>query len=321
MTIPTNNNSYSTTNSNSNSNKSNNNRQGKLNQLRLKNEGRFRRMEQLRDQQDPLEHSETLELSSLNKRGDPFNSSLFNDDHAYFKAQHNAAFVALALVLGGGGSGSGSDDIDSDTDIDIDSASLTTTTTTTPATSTTRRPVFYLDGDDGKSTDALLQAGFSPSDLYVANEWKESVQALKESHHLPNCYHGRAQQVLKDHLSQVPFCAVYLDGCGGATQPVEEMIQGVFQGTLASRMAIGFTLTNADRTGRELVDRIQDVTRVTNTLARQYGYDMVHVGDDPDRFGVDPDLPRKHDGTTTCWLVVSSRRRRRRNGAPPTSTD
>jgi hypothetical protein len=278
--------------------------QGKRNQLRLKNEGRHRRIEHLRNQKDPLEHSEILELASLNKRGDPFNSQNFNDDHADFKAQHNAAFVALALGLGLGG--------DSDCD---NIASLTTTT------STTRRPVFYLDGDDGASTIALLQAGFPPSDLYIANEWEESVQALKESHNLPHCYHGRAQEVLKYHpqVSEIPFCAFYLDGCGGATQPVEDMIQSIFQrGSssccctthrhrhLASRMAIGFTLTNADTLGRELVDRIQHVTRATNTLARQYGYDMVHVGDDPERFGVDPELPRKHDGTTTCWLVVSS---------------
>ncbi len=34
---------------------------------------------------------------------------------------------------------------------------------------------------------------------------------------------------------------VYLDGCGGATQPVNDMIQSVFQGrTVGSRMAIGF---------------------------------------------------------------------------------
>ena len=264
------------------------NSKGKLNQVRLKNEGRYRRMEHLRNQQDPLEHSETLELFSLHQRGDPYNSSLFDADHADFKAQHNAAFVALALVLGGGGGGG-----------DSDTASLTTTTR--------RRPVFYLDGDDGATTNALLQAGFPSSDLYIANEWKESVQTLKEAHNytLPHCYHGRAQQVLQDYLLQIPFCAVYLDGCGGATQPVNDMIQCVFQGPMASRMAIGFTLTNADPTGRELVDRIQDVTRATNTLARQYGYDMVHVGDDPDRFGVDPHLPRKHDGTTTCWLVVS----------------
>jgi hypothetical protein len=262
--------------------------EGKLNKLRLKNEGRYRRIEHLKNQQDPLEHSEIFELSSLSKKGDPYNSSLFHDDHADFKAQHNAAFVALALVLGGG---------------DSDTAALATATTT----STTRRPVFYLDGDDGASTHALLQAGFPPSDLYIANEWIESVQILKEAHNLPHCYHGRAQQVLKDHLSQIPFCAVYLDGCGGATQPLEDMIQSIFQGTLASRLAIGFTLTNADRTGRELIDRIQDVTRATNTLAKQYGYDMVHVGDDPVRFGVDPQLPRKHDGTTTCWLVVSRR--------------
>jgi hypothetical protein len=50
----------------------------------------------------------------------------------------------------------------------------------------------------------LLQAGFPPSDLYAANEWKESAHALKESQSFSDRYHGPAQRALKD-LSQIPF--------------------------------------------------------------------------------------------------------------------
>ena len=77
----------------------------------------------------------------------------------------------------------------------------------------------------------------------------------------------------------------------GATQHVVDMLQCDFQGlmAMASRMVIGFMLTTADPRERELVDRIM---QATNTLARQYGYNMlVDVRDDPDRFGVDPHLP------------------------------
>jgi hypothetical protein len=55
----------------------------------------------------------------------------------------------------------------------------------------------------------LLQAGFPPSDLdyytYIANEWKESAQALKESHNLPHCFHGPGGSTSVEGSSPVPF--------------------------------------------------------------------------------------------------------------------
>jgi hypothetical protein len=78
-------------------------------------------------------------------------------------------------------------------------------------------------------------------------------------------------------------------------------------GNLAPSMKIGFTLTNANPGGTELLDRIQMVTRETLSIAKQRGYEMCHVGDDPVRFGLSSTqfLSRKHDGTSTSWLALT----------------
>lgn len=236
---------------------------------RLKNEGRHRRIEHLQ-QQNSRTDAESFELESLRNRGDPYDATLFTDEHIAFKEAHNQAFVALASRRQPG-------------------------------------PVIYLDGADGATTRALLNSGHfhDLSQLHVANEWKENADQLKSDFGLPHIHHGRLQDM---DLKKIPFVAAYLDGCGGATQPVQDMVRNILKGSLAEpSMAIGFTLTNAEPTGRPLVDRIQDVTRLIATLMAQTDYTrMHHVGDDPERFGVDPELQRQHEGTTTCWVLLEN---------------
>jgi hypothetical protein len=231
---------------------------------RLKNEGRHRRIEHLQNE-DHRTSNESRELESLQIFGDPYDSSLFESAHVGFKQAHNQAFCTLVRQL-------------SDTG-----------------------PLIYLDGSDGATTRALLEAGIPPSNLHVANEWSETVDCLvKEFGDEIHVHCGKLQDM---DCSDIPFVGAYLDGCGGATEPIVNMVDTILDGKIAHEMVLGFTLTNAEPTGQPLVDRIQDVTRhvTTNSL----GYSMYHVGDDPERFGVDPNLPRQHGTTTTCWLVLN----------------
>ena len=257
---------------------------GASNQRRQREEARYRRLEELRSldatsatstPQSPLQK----ELDGLESLGDPYDASLFTAEHAAFKAGHNLAFSDLARYL-----------------------------TARPDHSPC--PVFYLDGSDGATSAALIAAGFDrETDLFVANEWEESVAALRSEPFLlveRNCLLGRAQDVLRTgRLQGMPFVAAYLDGCGGAPGPILEMVEALFSGIVAPAMAVGFTLTAAEPGGRDLIDRVQDVTRGAMRIAGKGGFDMRHVGDDPARYAVDPGPPRKVDGTTTCWLVFS----------------
>jgi hypothetical protein len=236
------------------------------NHVRHKNQGRLRRIESLQ-QQPELSREQGAELAGLQSKGDPFDASLFAAAHIDFKAQHNHAFGVLAN-------------------------SAAERSCSTPH-------VFYLDGQDGATSNALLQAGFDPEHLNVANEYQETIEALEQQYGLTQCHVGRAEKVLVN-LKEIPFVGAYLDGCGGTTGPVIEMVEALLTGKLATTMCIGFTLTNADPSGRSLVDRIQDVTRACKDLAQAKNYSMSHVGDDPKRFGVDP--MRQYDTTTTCWL-------------------
>lgn len=315
---------------------------GRQKQRRWKQEGRSRRIEYLLWQQQRQQHGEEKddsllftmahrqELESLQRLGDPFDATLFTAEHAAFKAHHNAAFVTLAQPLP-----LPSPDVlrthPEPTSVVVQSSPPQDRPL--PVVVVAPRPVLYLDGPDGASTRALLDAGFLPSELYTANEWPETVQQLKEDYDLPHCYSGRLQDILQqqqqqpseednpdennhhhDSFSKVAFVAAYLDGCSGQTRPIVEMIQALLheERPLASSMAIGFTITQADPTGRTLMDRIQDVTRATFQLARNRGYRMDHVGDDPHRFGMDPTLLCQHDGTSTTWIILQKQQQQQR---------
>ena len=260
---------------------------GHANQLLHKNEARHRRLEELRrtlespsssgrSQDDAIDATRLeKEYAGLRSLGDPYDPNLFTSEHAQFKTSHNEAFASLARNLC------------------ADSACN----------------VFYLDGPDGGTTSHLLDTGFAHTDLYVANEWEDSVSALQsEPFHLSaeNCILGAAKDVLRNNFDDVEFTAYYLDGCGGQTEPIMEMIDAIFsRKSMPSSFGIGFTLTQAEPLGRELIDRVQDVSRHIMAKSKERGYDMRHVGDDPERYGVDPNLSRKHDSTCTSWIVCS----------------
>ena len=258
---------------------------GHANQLLHKNEARHRRLEELRrtlaepsssGQDDAIDATRLeKEYAGLRCLGDPYDPNLFTSEHSQFKTLHNEAFASLAR------------------DLCADSVCN----------------VFYLDGPDGGTTSHLLDAGFTHASLYVANEWEESVSVLQtDPFHLStqNCILGAAQDVLRNNFDDVEFTAYYLDGCGGQTEPITEMIDAIFsRESTPSAFGIGFTLTQAEPLGRELIVRVQDVSRHIMAKSKERGYDMRHVGDDPELYGVDPNLNRKHDSTCTSWIVCS----------------
>ena len=250
----------------------------------FKAEARYRRLQELQDlsaQQQLLSIEMHKELEGLRSKGDPYDADLFSADHTAFKQGHNRAFAILGRHSFG---------------------HETTTTATT-------RPVFYLDGSNGGTSQALLEAGYDKdTELFVANEWTDTTLALQGPPlELPNIYGGSAATALATTFRDVPFGAAYLDGCGGATPPVIDMIESLLSAPRhPAGLVVGFTLTAAEPSGRELLDRIGDVTRATlQLLGTQHYRHMVHVLDDPERFGIDPTLSRKHQGTATCWLALT----------------
>ena len=214
------------------------------------------------------------ELIGLLQRGDPYDAHAFDGGHEAFKAAHNAALVALLQW-------SGAED------------------------------VFYLDGADGATTAALRRARVVNADrLYVANPHAATVSALRAPPAaLEHVAEGRAEEALAACFAAVPFGAAYLDGCGGAAAPLKAMAEALFARprALPSRVAVGFTLTLADGgtegPPRSLHDREMDVTRAAVAAARVRGYVAAHVGDAPERYGVDPLTSKRCGATLTWWLA------------------
>ena len=212
-----------------------------------------------------LTTAEGKEMAGLTS-ADTYDEDTFSAEHATFKDAHNRAFATLARFCGG-------------TDGDA----------------------FFLDGPAGKTTQALFAAGFDRSRLCTAN-WHPSTCAalLAAPHGLANVANAHAEDALRTHFSDVPFSALYLDGCGGATRPVIACIDALFSQPgrqLPPILAFGFTLTEAEPTGRSLMDREVDVNRALMAACRMRGYAMRHVADEPEAFGVDASVPKREGGT------------------------
>lgn len=298
------------------------NEEGVQNQRRQRSEARHNKLSQLLREcagnGSDVSSASRAELAGLMRRGDTYDAGEFTAAHAEFKQQHNAIFVALTKWAHSANDGDHGQDYDGQ-----------------------RRPnVFYLEGSDGGTTAALRAAGFQTSQLHVANVFEHTVAALLRSPHnlhREKLVHGRAEDALSWDLATTDFAAVYLDGCGGATAPLIEMVQAVFTNERSkhhvsghagragggggeefresgdggggapsqarSRFAIGFTLTAAEPTGRPLADREQDVVRAVVSEAKALGYTTHHVGDQPCLYDIDPSTPKRMGGTLTTWLA------------------
>lgn len=258
---------------------------GARNLRRRKAEARANRLNELHLQgaagAGQLQPSARKELHALLQQ-DSYDPSDFGPAHKEFKAAHNAMFVTLASLCGGSGSA-----------------------------------VFYLDGSDGASTTSLQEAGFDVSQLFVANMFSDTCDRLREPPlSLTNVEHSRAEVALAPGgaFAGQPFAALYLDGCGGAVEPLAAMLEALFEESRRSvnprRLAVGFTLTEAEPSGRSLSDREQDVVRAAVRASAAQRYTVFHVGDDPWHWGVDPVVRKKVGSTLTSWLVCDRVERR-----------
>ena len=252
--------------------------EGARNLRKIKAEARANRVDDLLEQSAAgvLDVGQSRELAALLSVGDSYSPSDFSAAHVHFKAQQNEVFVQLALHC------SAADE--------------------TPAGN-----VFYLEGSDGGSTSALVAADFDVDQLFVANMFHETCEQLRTAWKLQHVEEGRAEEVLRGPFRAQPFVAIYLDGCGGSTGPLISMIEAVFDQCRhdinPARLALGFTLTRAEPSGRLLANREQDITRALVAACRAQGYGVTHVSDAPERFGVSADVDKQEGGTLTTWLV------------------
>jgi hypothetical protein len=265
-----------------------------FNLRRMQSESRINQIAGLLSASDcrSMDSREVKKLNSMLRSGDPYDASHFSPEHAIFKEQHNDIFAILAGYC----------------------------------SSNTDPCVFYLDGADGGTTRFLRHAGFKTQQLYSANLFGDTVEALRNDPtiSLRHITSGRAEEALAGCFAHVQFAAIYLDGCGGVTRPIIAAVNAALEASFKQRLkkevgspleivplpqlAIGFTLTNAEPTGRALSDREQDVVRAVVAAAKRAGYEgpaaVRHVGDDPERYGINPMTCKREQGTLTTWLII-----------------
>ena len=230
---------------------------------------------------------ESKELAGL-RETETYDEEAFTPEHSAFKRLHNQMLVDLAsYAAAAAGSGSSAD---------CGSSNCT---------------FFYLDGPGGGTTRHLIDAGFDKSNLFTANWHPQTTVALRQYLPEENVLAARAEQALLSNplFATQPFTALYIDGCGGAAEPVVGCINALFHEhrPLPPRVAFGFTLTTAERTGRSLADREVDVHRALAAACRRQGYRMLHVADEPELFGANAAVSKREGNTLTSWHMCETR--------------
>ncbi|CAB9516178.1 expressed unknown protein [Seminavis robusta] len=247
-----------------------------------------------------LSNAEQSELEGLRQVRDTFeeqyNPESFSEDHVEFKKLHNQAFVALTQYC-------------------QDQRQVNDDTTTEPVN------VFFLDGPDGCTASALIDSGLlNPSQCYVANRHLSTCQALRTSGGglLPeeNVLYATAAEALtpseeddSPSFSDIPFSAYYFDGCGGFVPHIIDMMTSALllrddpKPPLAATttIAVGFSLMGGNK---NVIEKELEACRALAVIARTRGMRTLHVLDDPEKYGIPPDIPKTGGGTFTTWILL-----------------
>lgn len=228
-----------------------------------------------------LAAAETRELSGLLLKGkifeEQYDPSYFSEAHRDFKERHNSAFVSLAKYC--------------------------------QATHGGPINIFYLDGPGAGTTSALQNAGFDGRRCFVANKHDSSCKILRSSG-LPddNVEHASAEDSLRGDalIGRTSFSAYYFDGCGGYMPLIWSMIHSACDEKrmdVPLPIAIGFSIIGGYR---EAVDKEQDVFRELARMVKCRGLRVIHVLDDPERFGIDPSIRKVEGATLTSWALIEA---------------
>lgn len=249
--------------------------------------------------------AEESEYQSLQRQQhifeETYDITAFDDLHIAFKEQHNLAFSALARYC-------------------FDSSSNHGYSTLTPK-------VFYLEGPDGGTTQTLQNIGdIAIADCFVANRHGSTCDILSEKYPDLNVIHASATDALIDtgaalgssnsstSFSGIDFCAYYFDGCGGHVPQITDMMEAAFshysssedspnQNQYPRRMAVGFSLLGDTR---NMVEKDMMVTRFLARLARSRKMRSRQVLDEPELYGIDPNIPKTQGHTLTSWILIES---------------
>ena len=219
-----------------------------------------------------LRKEHTNQHSGQLAKGDTYDASLFSAEHAAFKAAHNAVFATVSARLA-------------------------------------RREsdcVFFLDGRDAATTRALLDPAprpFAAAQLLAANRHADTCTAIRAEG--PEVVHASARRALSGAFADRDIVGYYLDACSGAVSPLVETLDAALapRPSVAppDKVVLGFTLTNACKSGENLHDREQRVVCAVRSLGERVGYArMCRVADDPGVWGL----------TEPIWRFAASSCRR-----------
>jgi len=269
---------------------------------------------------------ERAELKGLLKVRDNFEEQYdpltFTEDHLKFKAMHNDAFIQLSLYC----------------ERERNRANAENGIETKDKVN-----VFFLDGPDGGTASALIQKGnFDPRQCFVANRHESSCNSLKKSGGGllldENVMCATADEVLKvatplslddmsvegttaakDYINRalagtegafanVDFSSYYFDGCGGFVPHIVDMMSAALVrddcGTMGP-IAVGYSILGGNK---DVVEKELTISQALTLIARERGMRMVHVLDDPLRYGLSPDIQKVGGsgggGTFTTWLLL-----------------
>ena len=286
---------------------------------------------------DVITKNELEELKGLlnvrEKFEETYDPLMFTKEHMQFKAMHNDAFVQLSKYCQ-----KERNCLSSSNEINV------------TASKEKLINVFFLDGPDGGTANALIHGGnFVPSQCYVANRHLTTCESLRISGGglLPdkNVAYATASEALtlgckcatedlfkqeidvkeetvdgeeEGAFARIDFAAYYFDGCGGFVPHIVGMLCAALlrpDFKPSYPIAVGYSILGGSK---EMISKELAISQALNVIARKIGMKMIHVLDDPMRFGIASDIQKiggvGGSGTFTTWLLLQPLEYRDRNG-------
>lgn len=266
--------------------------------------------------QETWSDSKQAELNGLlrasSKFEEPYDETLFDDDHTKFKQLHNEAFLALIRYCQERRLEQRMEEEENKGDEEGVSA-------------------FFLDGPTGGTASVLIQGGLDPSQCFVANRHEATCQKLRISGGGKllegNVVHASAAEALRrvnggsggtddddgttiGLLGHLDFAAYYFDGCGGYAPQIVDMISAALvrnpndKENIVKTTAIGFSLMGGNK---DVVHKEMSICQAVNKIAKKHNMRMWHVMDDPGRYGISNDITKvggAEGQTFTTWLIL-----------------
>ena len=261
-----------------------------------------------------------------------YDPNKFTKEHVEFKDMHNDAFIQLARYCERERNKIRINRNNNIEQLQQQQSSSSSSQSPQLPITTTTNLFFLDGPDGGTTSALVKRGKFNSNQCYVANRHAASCDLLRKSGGglLPDEHvvHATSSEALTsqgtatattttDSFAHIDFTAYYFDGCGGYVPHVIDMLSSALlsqhqqeekddnndhdnndhnysknthiMNTTTGPIAVGYSLLGGSK---NVIEKELTISRALTIIARKRGMRMIHVLDDPIRYGLTPSIQK-----------------------------